>query len=215
MDNELYLSDFSILTEEARQKMIQTWGFPPGDAMTANGKILITGLSFGNAIVAVQPKRGCFGARCDGAVCKILHDPECPPTHQYLATYYYFTSIFGADAIIHVGTHGNMEFLPGKGTALSGDCFPGIAAGTTPLLYIYNTGNPAEGVIAKRRVYATLVGHMQTVLTSGSLYEQYAELDGLLTEYETTRHDPARCHALQHMILDAAAAAASRSAVSA
>ncbi len=207
MDNELYLSYFSTLTEEARQKMIQTWGIPPGEGMVNNGRILITGLPFGNAIVAVQPKRGCYGARCDGEVCKILHDPECPPTHQYLATYYYFTKIFGADAIIHVGTHGNMEFLPGKGTALSENCFPDIAGGTTPMLYIYNTDNPAEGVIAKRRVYAALIGHMQTVLTSGSLYEKYAQLDDLLTEYETARHDPARCHALRHLILDAAAAA--------
>ena len=207
MDNDTYLRYFTTLTPNVRKKVNDTWGVPPGEGMISDGKILITGLPFGNAIVAVQPKRGCYGARCDGSVCKILHDPECPPTHQYLATYHYFSDIYGADAIVHVGTHGNMEFLPGKGTALSQECFPDIAVGNIPMLYIYNTDNPAEGVIAKRRVYAALIGHMQTVLTKGSLYEKYLQLDDLLVQYETARHDPARCHALEHVIKDAVEAA--------
>ncbi len=202
-----YDAYFSSLPESAQEKMLDAWGEPPGEGMVLDGEILITGIRFGNVIVAVQPKRGCFGARCDGAVCKILHDPACPPTHQYLATYYYFQEVFGADAFVHVGTHGNLEFLPGKGTALSEECFPDIAAGTAPLLYIYNTDNPPEGTIAKRRAYATLVGHMQSVMAGSTLYDEYAELDQLLVQYETARHDPARCHALHHMILDAAAAA--------
>ena len=78
------------------------------------------GLAFGNATVHVQPKRGCFGAKCDGQVCKILHDPDCPPPHQYLATYHSIEEIFGADVIVQVGTHGNLEFFPGKGVGLSG-----------------------------------------------------------------------------------------------
>lgn len=207
MDNNSYQEYFSTLTPNVQKKISDTWGIPPGEGMVSDGKILITGLSFGNAIIAVQPKRGCYGAKCDGTVCKILHDPECPPTHQYLATYHYFREIFGADAIVHVGTHGNMEFLPGKGTALSQECFPDIAIGNTPMLYIYNTDNPSEGVIAKRRVYSTLIGHMQTVLTSGSLYEKYSQLDDLLVQYETAKHDPARCHALEHVIKDAVEAA--------
>lgn len=78
--------------------------------MLYQGKIVITGVQYGNALVCAQPKRGCAGARCDGQVCKILHDPEVPPTHQYLATYRYIEHDFNADVIVHVGTHGNLEF---------------------------------------------------------------------------------------------------------
>ena len=207
MPSQEYQKYFSSLSPMAQEKMLSVWGEPPGEGMVLNNEILITGLQFGNAIIAVQPKRGCFGATCDGSVCKILHDPDCPPTHQYLATYHYYNSIFGADAFIHVGTHGNLEFLPGKGTALSEHCFPDIAIGDVPFLYIYNTDNPPEGTTAKRRSYATLVGHMQTVMTSASLYDEYAELDQLLAQYETAKYDPGRCHALHHMILDAVAKA--------
>ena len=84
-------------------------------AMVYDGKIVVTGVEFGNVVVCVQPKRGCAGSKCNGQVCRILHDPSVPPTHQYLATYRYLEETFGADAIIHVGTHGNLEFLPGKG----------------------------------------------------------------------------------------------------
>ena len=93
-------------------------GVPP--SMVFGGKMVITGVRYGNAIVCVQPKRGCAGARCDGQVCRILHDPEVPPPHQYLATYHWIEEIFGADVMVHVGTHGNMEFLPGKSVGLSG-----------------------------------------------------------------------------------------------
>ncbi len=200
---EEYNRFFSALPGRVRDKVVATWGEPPGAAMVLDRDILVTGVQFGNAIVCVQPKRGCAGARCDGEVCRILHDPECPPTHQYLATYNWFADGFTADLVIHVGTHGNLEFLPGKGTALSGSCFPDIAIGSLPHLYIYNTDNPPEGTIAKRRGYATLVGHMQAVMQGSSLYGPLEELDHLLGEYETARHDPARAHALSHFIRDA------------
>ncbi|MFA5221803.1 MAG: cobaltochelatase subunit CobN [Methanoregula sp.] len=203
MDEETYMPYFSSLPASVQKSVTDTWGDPPGKGMVLDGKMLITGVSFGNATVHVQPKRGCYGSRCDGEVCKILHDPKCPPPHQYLATYYWLEHILKADVIIHVGTHGNLEFLPGKGTGLSGECFPDVAVGTIPFLYIYNSDNPAEGTIAKRRSYATLVDHMQTVLTGSGLYEELEEIDNLLTQYETTKNDPARAHALQHLLNDA------------
>jgi cobaltochelatase CobN len=203
MDREQYLPYFSSLPPAVQAQVNTTWGIPPGTGMVLDGKMLITGITLGNVTVHVQPKRGCAGARCDGEVCKILHDPKCPPTHQYLATYYWIEHIQKADMIVHVGTHGSLEFLPGKGTGLSQECFPDIAIGTIPLLYIYNADNPPEGTIAKRRSYATLVDHMQTVMTGSGLYEGLEEIDNILTEYENTKNDPARAHALQHFLYEA------------
>ncbi|MEW5763302.1 MAG: cobaltochelatase subunit CobN, partial [Bacillota bacterium] len=210
MPVEEYREWFDGLSPRVRERLSEAWGSPPGEArngvpaaMVHEGKIVITGVQYGSAVVCVQPKRGCAGARCDGQVCKILHDPDIPPPHQYLATYRWLERGFGADVIVHVGTHGNLEFLPGKGVGLSGECYPDLAIGTLPHLYIYNADNPPEGTIAKRRSYATLVDHMQTVLTQGGLYDELAELDRYLEEYEQARvADPARAHTLEHLIIE-------------
>jgi cobaltochelatase CobN len=207
MDKATYGAWFATLPARAREKVCATWGQPPGVGMVHEGKILITGLLLGNATVHVQPKRGCFGARCDGSVCKMLHDPDCPPTHQYLATYHWIEDIFGADVVVQVGTHGNLEFLPGKGVGLSEECFPDIAAGATPFLYVYHADNPPEGTIAKRRGYAVLCDYMQAVHAESGLYGELEELERLLGQYGTARNDPARAHALQHLIVDAVHAA--------
>lgn len=207
MDMESFLPYFHSLPRTVQDRIQKTWGDPPGLSMILDGKILITGLSFGNVTIHVQPKRGCYGSRCDGQVCKILHDPGCPPPHQFLATYYWIEHIYKADVIVHVGTHGTLEFLPGKGLGLSDECYPDISIGTIPHLYIYNADNSPEGTIAKRRSYATLVDHMQTVLTQGGLYEELEEIDNLLHQYETAKSDPARAHALQHLIIEAVTAA--------
>ena len=207
MDAATYGTWFTTLPPRVQEKVCSTWGQPPGAGMVHKGKILITGLSLGNATVHVQPKRGCFGARCDGSVCKMLHDPDCPPPHQYLATYHWIEDIFGADVVVQVGTHGNLEFLPGKGVGLSEECFPDVAAGTTPFLYVYNADNPPEGTIAKRRGYAVLCDYMQAVHAESGLYGQLEELERLLGQYGTAKNDPARAHALQHMIVDAVQAA--------
>ena len=207
---EEYRVWFEAIGPKAREEMIEAWGNPPGEekdgvpaAMVHDGKIVVTGIRLDNAIVSVQPKRGCAGTRCDAVVCKILHDPEIPPTHQYLATYRWIEEEFGADVIVHVGTHGNLEFLPGKSVALSESCFPDIAIGDVPHLYIYNSDNPPEGTIAKRRSAAVLVDHMQTVMTESGLYGDLKELEDQIAEYMKTRgSERARAHVLEHIILD-------------
>ena len=204
MSVDEYNRYFMTLPSQLRDKIVETWGEPPGKSMVLNDEILITGVSYGNAIVAVQPKRGCFGARCDGEVCKILHDPLCPPTHQYLASYFYYEELWGADAVVHVGTHGNLEFLPGKTAGVGANCYPMIGIGKVPHFYIYNSDNPPEGTIAKRRSMATLVDHMQCVMVGSSLYDNFTELDNLLSEYENARQDKSHAHQLQHLILEAA-----------
>ncbi len=202
MDAEEYLSYFRTLSEKAQKDVVATWGEPPGEAMVLDGKIQITGVDFGNVMVVVQPKRGCFGARCDGQVCKILHDPACPPTHQYLATYHYYEHIWGADVVIHTGTHGSMEWTPGKGVGLSESCYPDICMNNKPHLYIYNSDNPSEGLVAKRRSYATLVDHMQNLMVDVKLYGGYSELDALLDEYDVASKDPTHAEELRLAILE-------------
>ena len=125
--------------------------------MVLGGKILITGMRFGNVLLLIQPKRGCYGAKCTGEVCKILQDPACPPTHQYLATYFYAADCFGADAWVHFGTHGSLEFLPGKANGLGEECFPDIAVGEKPNLYVYNAACIGSAMLAKRRSYAVII----------------------------------------------------------
>jgi cobaltochelatase CobN len=201
---------FGTLEPDVRARMCDVWGNPPGEAkdgvpaaMVYDGKIVVTGVKYGNAVVCIQPKRGCAGSRCDGTVCKILHDPEIPPPHQYMATYRYLEDEFGADVIVHVGTHGNLEFLPGKSVALSGSCYPDIAIGNIPHLYIYNSDNPPEGTIAKRRSYATLIDHMQTVMTESGVYGELKELEDQIAEYNKTKEtDKGRAHAAEHVITD-------------
>ncbi len=196
--------------EKTRARMQEAWGKPPGQevngmppAMVYEDTILVTGIDYGNAVVCVQPKRGCAGPKCDGRVCKILHDPDVPPPHQYLATYRYLENTFGAHVVVHVGTHGNLEFLPGKGVGLSESCLPDLAIHELPHLYIYNADNPPEGTIAKRRSCATLVDHMQTVMQQGGLYEDLEELDRMLAEYEQAKlTDNGRAHTLEHMIVE-------------
>jgi len=201
---------FGTLAPDVRARMCEVWGNPPGEAkdgvpaaMVYDGKIVVTGVKYGNAVVCIQPKRGCAGSRCDGTVCKILHDPEIPPPHQYMATYRYLENEFGADVIVHVGTHGNLEFLPGKSVALSGSCYPDIAIGNIPHLYIYNSDNPPEGTIAKRRSYATLIDHAQTVMTESGVYGELKELEDQIAEYNKTKEaDKGRAHAAEHVITD-------------
>ena len=211
LESALYREWFDSLPEKAKKEIVRAWGEPPGKTMNGvppsmvyDGKLVITGLNFGNVNVMMQPKRGCAGARCDGRVCKILHDPDIPPPHQYIATYMYMDKVFEADVIIHVGTHGNLEWLPGKGAGLSSACWPDIAVGNIPHLYIYNADNPAEGVVAKRRSYAVLVDHLQAVMSTADTYGGLEELEELLEEYHrASGTDPARAHQLEHLIREA------------
>ncbi|MBN1380345.1 MAG: cobaltochelatase subunit CobN [Deltaproteobacteria bacterium] len=210
VETQRYQKWFDELPEPTRRRMTDVWGSPPGEeidgvpaAMVHEGKIMVTGVDYGNAVVCVQPKRGCAGARCDGQVCKILHDPDVPPPHQYVATYKWLSREYGADVIVHCGTHGNLEFLPGKASGLSAGCFPDIGIDRMPHLYIYNADNPPEGTIAKRRANAVLIDHMQTVMVKGELYGDLDELDRLLEEYERFADvEPAKAHTISHLILE-------------
>jgi len=189
---EQYREWLNELPEEVRENMIKEWG-DPEDLVNGKvekifaggiygGKFIVPGLRFGNVVILPQPKFGCAGAACDGRVCKILHNPSIPPPHQWLAVYRWITRIFKAHIILHIGTHGTLEFRPGKGIGLSPYCWPEITLDDVPFLYIYIVSNPMEGVIAKRRSYATIVDHLYPPMMDarGGL----GDLDKLIEEYE-------------------------------
>ena len=154
-----YMGYFRELPEEMQQHMRKTWGDPPGEGMVHGSNLVVTGLNFGNFLVLVQPKRGCYGAKCTGEVCRILHDPVCPPAHQYLATYRYLERDWQASAVIHMGTDGSLEYLPGKASGLGMDDWTYRTLGSLLNFYPYHLGVPSEGTIAKRRAGASVVGY--------------------------------------------------------
>ncbi|MCL1912406.1 MAG: cobaltochelatase subunit CobN [Eubacteriaceae bacterium] len=172
---------YSQLSGANRAKIEELYGPPPGEGMVEGDSLIITGLEFGNISLFVEPKRGCYGAKCTGEVCKILQDPLCPPPHQYLATFWHIQHGIKADAIVNVGTHGSMDFLPGKSSALSEDCWPVIALGSLPNLYIYNSAVPGEAVVAKRRAFGAIVDHMPSIASGAR--DEYKQLSRLIEEH--------------------------------
>ena len=174
-----YAAFFATLPEEARQKMTEQWGEAPGDIMLSDeGNILVPGTMNGNIFMTVQPARqyGMDPARA-------YHDPTIAPTHQYLAFYYWLREVFKADAVIHLGTHGNLEWLPGKATGLDRSCYPDIGLGSLPNIYPYLMTISGEGVIAKRRSSACLIGYLPAPVAEAGAFDELAELEKMADEY--------------------------------
>ncbi|RBB94463.1 cobaltochelatase subunit CobN, partial [Pseudomonas sp. MWU12-2115] len=125
-----YQAWFDELPDALRDKMLQRWGQPPGGAYVDGDELVFSGLDYGNVFVALQPPRG-YGMDPDA----IYHTPDLPPTHHYYALYRWLRDDWRADAIVHVGKHGTLEWLPGKGVGLSQNCFPDALLGDMPLFY--------------------------------------------------------------------------------
>jgi cobaltochelatase CobN len=173
-----YESWFNELPDEPRRAMIEQWGLPLGEVMRVDDLLAIPGLVFGNVFVGIQPPRG-FGAD----PMAIYHSPDLPPTHHYLAYYRWLQHEFGAQAVIHMGKHGNLEWLPGKATALSEECYPEIMLSDLPNFYPYIINNPGEGTQAKRRGHAVIIDHLIPPMTQAETYDDLARLEQLLDEY--------------------------------
>ena len=196
---EDYLAWYAELPESLREAMESRWGPPPGDRFIDGNDFVIAGLSLGNVLVAIQPPRG-YGDDPVG----IYHDPELPPTHHYLACYWWFDRIWRADAIVHLGKHGTLEWLPGKTLALSAECAPDAALGDIPLVYPFVVNDPGEGVQAKRRVHAVIVDHLVPPMMRADSYDEMAELEALLDEYARLDVlDPSKLPSLAVQIWDA------------
>ena len=163
VDEDTYRADFDTLSAEVRETVDRAWGAFPAKSMVHRPKdgppqLVVTGLRFGNVVVMTDPKRGCYGPRCDGEVCRILHEPDIPPPHHWLATYWFLQR--EADALIHMGAESALEYLPGKRVGLSEDCYSTISLGNLPSLYPFLVNSPGEGLIAKRRGRAVMVDHL-------------------------------------------------------
>jgi cobaltochelatase CobN len=144
-------------------------GIPLGQVGRIDDALAIPGLVFGNVFVGIQPPRG-FGAD----PMAIYHSPDLPPTHHYLAYYRWLRDEFGAHAVLHMGKHGNLEWLPGKATALSAECYPEVMLGDLPNFYPYIINNPGEGTQAKRRAHAVIVDHLIPPMTQAETYDDLA-----------------------------------------
>ena len=175
------------------------WGDPPGSLYIdpADGEqIVIAGLRFGNVTLMIQPPRG-FGEN----PVAIYHDPVLPPSHHYLAGYRWAQRSFGAHAIIHLGKHGTLEWLPGKGLGLSADCAPDAVLGDLPLIYPFIVNDPGEGTQAKRRAHATIIDHLIPPMARADSYGDLAKLEQLLDEYATVSAlDPVKLPAVRSQI---------------
>ena len=162
---------------------------------------LFAALALGNVVVALQPPRG-YGIDPDA----IYHTPDLPPTHHYTAFYRWLGTPqseggWGADAIVHVGKHGTLEWLPGKGIGLSGECFPDLLLGDMPLVYPFIVNDPGEGSQSKRRAHAVIVDHLTPPMTSAETYGPLAELNQLVNEYYAVEKlDPIKLPMLQQQI---------------
>jgi cobaltochelatase CobN len=169
---------FNELPAESRRQMVAQWGVPLGTVGRIDDRLAIPGLVFGNVFVGIQPPRG-FGAD----PMAIYHSPDLPPTHHYLAYYRWLRDEFGANAVIHMGKHGNLEWLPGKATALSKSCYPEVMLSDLPNFYPYIINNPGEGTQAKRRAHAVIIDHLIPPMTQAETYDDLARLEQLLDEY--------------------------------
>ncbi len=225
-----YRTLFGAFPERANRRMQDFWGQPQDQGPsilparktdkkllpTIGGKVvsieqeepwgdeqdyLFAALPLGNALIALQPPRG-YGIDPDA----IYHTPDLPPTHHYAAFYRWLATPqadggWGADAIVHMGKHGTLEWLPGKGVGLSGECYPDLLLGDLPLVYPFIVNDPGEGSQSKRRAHAVIVDHLTPPMTSADTYGSLAELNQLVNEYYAVEKlDPTKVPLVQQQI---------------
>jgi len=193
-----YQDWFDALPADLRTAVTDHWGPSPGTlfvdrARDAQGEIVCAAMIAGNVVLLVQPPRG-FGEN----PIAIYHDPDLPPSHHYLATYRWLEEEFGTHAVVHMGKHGNLEWMPGKNLAMSPSCGTDAALGSLPLVYPFLVNDPGEGTQAKRRAHATIVDHLVPPMARADSYGDIARLEQLLDEYgNVSLMDPAKAPALR------------------
>ena len=201
-----YRGWFQDFPESVQQELLDSWGDPPGQVYRTQGgpgglppvqdSLAIAGLQLGNVFVGLQPPRG-FGEH----PISIYHSPDLTPTHHYIAYYRWIRDVFQADAMVHIGKHGTLEWLPGKGIGLSQACYPEVALQDLPLFYPFIINNPGEGTQAKRRTHAAIIDHLIPPMTTADSYGDIAKLEQLMDEhYQCQTLDPAKLPMLESQI---------------
>ncbi|HET9128132.1 MAG TPA: cobaltochelatase subunit CobN, partial [Propionibacteriaceae bacterium] len=191
-------SDYDAWTADLppgfRAAVVEAWGESPGRLfVNDDGELVLATLRAGNVVLLIQPPRG-FGEN----PVAIYHDPDLPPSHHYLAAYRWIERGFRADAVVHLGKHGSMEWLPGKRAAMSASCGPDAAIGSLPLVYPFLVNDPGEGAQAKRRAHATIVDHLVPPMARAESYGDIARLEQLLDEHANVASmDPAKLPAIR------------------
>ena len=193
-----YRAAFARLPASLRTAVEARWGPPEADPFVEGGAFRLAIHRLGNAVVGIQPARG---YNIDPT--ESCHSPDLVPPHGYLAFYIWLRAAFGAHAIVHMGKHGTLEWLPGKAVSLSEDCYPEAALGPVPHLYPFIVNDPGEGTQAKRRASAVIVDHLTPPLTRAETYGALSDLEALVDEYyEAAGIDPRRLDLLRRQILE-------------
>ena len=197
LDLASYQAFFAGLPQANQDAVLQRWGAPDADPMLRQGRFMIAGLRCGQVFVGIQPARG---YHLDPMAS--YHDPDLVPPHYYLAFYHWLRSSWNADAMVHVGKHGSLEWLPGKSVALSNSCWPDLVFGPMPHLYPFIVNDPGEGTQAKRRAQAVIVDHLMPPLTRAESYGPTRDLERMVDEYyEAATLDRRRAELLRAQIL--------------
>lgn len=176
--NKEYQNFYRKLPLKVQEQLKKDWGTEPGEVFHYDDILLVPGILNGNVFITVQPPRG-FGEDPS----KLLHSPDASPTHHYIGFYHWLRDLWQADAVIHVGTHGSLEWLPGKSTALSSECYPDVSLGDLPDIYPYWMTIVGEGIQAKRRGAACLISHLSPPMQLAGSFDDIEELEKALEEY--------------------------------
>lgn len=192
-----YEEAYKALPYNTRQRIEDRWGAPETDPFVEDGAFALSILNYGNVVVGIQPARGYNIDPKD-----TYHSPDLVPPHNYFAFYFWLRNEFGVDAMVHMGKHGNLEWLPGKAVALSEECLPEAVFGPTPHLYPFIVNDPGEGTQAKRRAQAVIIDHLTPPMTRAETYGPLKDLEALVDEYyEASGVDPRRLAHLRKEIL--------------
>jgi len=178
------------------ERLEENWGPPPGHLNSDGQNLLIYGKHFGNVFIGVQPTFG-----YEGDPMRLLFSRSASPHHGFAAYYTYLEQLWQADAVLHFGTHGSLEFMPGKQMGMSGDCYPDNLIGMIPNLYYYAANNPSEATIAKRRSYAETISYLTPPAENAGLYKGLKELSDLIASYQTLK-DTGRGISIVNTIMD-------------
>lgn len=177
-------ADEHVRRETHLAEIEAAWGSAPGKQLSDGGNILVQGAHFGNVFVGVQP-----GFGYEGDPMRLLFEGTFAPTHAFSAFYRYIREDFGAHAVLHFGTHGALEFMPGKQAGMSGHCWPDRLIGDIPNFYLYAANNPSKGMLAKRRSGATLISYLTPPLAQAGLYKGLSELKASVERWRATIDD--------------------------